>query len=294
MKKIVFFYVVLLFGCTYQSNVEKIEVKRVALVIGNQHYHGNELDNPINDAKGVAIVLEEIGFEVILGLDLTLSQFNRSLERLKSKIEAQNTLVFIYFAGHGNTLQRNSSEQFLMMTDTEKPVLVSIFKLYSLLKSAKSRYTIIAIDACRDYQKHYISIHDEKNHNILKNYRGNFKFKTRQVRFSDGVTTDIEVIHDDKDYFESLPKSTIISFATRRNQRAKDWSIYDSQHSPYSYALIKHLDDEEIPIEELFKRIQKEINIETNGEQVNTSESTLFKNIWLVPKRAEVAVAPAF
>jgi hypothetical protein len=182
--------------------------------------------------------------------------------------------------------------QFLMMTDLNKPVLVSIFKLYSLLKEVKSRYNIIAIDACRDYQKHYIVADEEKSQKRLKNYRGNFKFKTRQVRFSDAITTNIEVIRDDKNYFENLPKSTIISFSTRRNQTAKDWSIYDTQHSPYSYALIKHLDDEEIPIEELFKRMQKEIDTETSGRQVNTSESTLFKNIWLVPKRTEIAIAP--
>lgn len=294
VKKIMFFSVLILFGCTSQPDNHSMSIKRVALVIGNQNYKDNKLENPINDAKGVKKVLEDIGFEVILGLDVKLHQFDQALERLKSKIEPNNTLVFIYFAGHGNTLQPNSSEQFLMMTDPEKPVLVSIFKLYSILEESKSRYNIIAIDACRDYQKHYISMNEKENQQELKNYRGNFKFKTRGVRFSEGVTKDIKVVKDYSNYFENLPKSTIISFATQRNQTAKDWSIYDKRHSPYSYALIKHLDDEEIPIEELFKRIQREINIETKGKQVNTSESTLFKNIWLVPKRAEVAVAPAF
>ena len=287
-----FFYVIFLFGCTYQPILEKVDVKQVALVIGNQNYHNNRLENPINDAKGVAKVLESIGFNVILGLDVNHQSFNRLLDKLKTQIEPHKTLVFIYFAGHGNTLQRNSSEEFLMMTDSKKPVLVSIFKLYSLLEKAESRYNIIAIDACRDYQKHYIVSVDKSRK--FKNYRGNFNFKTRSVRFSEGIKNDIEVVRDSNNYFENLPKSTIISFATQRNQRAKDWSIYDNKHSPYSYALIKHLDDEEIPIEELFKRIQREMNIETEGEQVNAIESTLFKNIWLVPKRAEVAVTPVF
>jgi len=283
MKIIMFFYVLLLFGCTPQADTEQNGVKRVALVIGNQNYKDNRLENPINDAKGVKKVLESIGFKVILGLDLTHAQFNQALKELKSEIIPHKTLVFIFFAGHGNTLQRNSSEQFLMMTDSQKPVIVSIFKLYSLLEDAKSRYNIIALDACRDYQKHYITTES-------KNFRGNF----RTVRFADGNRSDIEVIQDSKNYSENLPKSTLISFATQRNQTAKDWSIYDAKHSPYSYALIKHLDDEEIPIEELFKRIQKELDIETNGEQVNSIESTLFRNIWLVPKRAEIAVAPPF
>ena len=278
-----FFSVLLLLGCTPQADTEQSGVKRVALVIGNQNYKDNRLENPINDAKGVKKVLESIGFKVVLGLDLTHAQFNQALQELKSEIIPHKTLVFIYFAGHGNTLQRNSSEQFLMMTDSQKPVIVSIFKLYSLLEDAQSRYNIIALDACRDYQKYYITTES-------KNFRGNF----RTVRFADGDRSNIEVIRDSKNYSENLPKSTIISFATQRNQTAKDWSIYDAKHSPYSYALIKHLDDEEIPIEELFKRIQRELDIETNGEQVNSIESTLFRNIWLVPKRAEIAVAPPF
>ena len=282
MKIVMFFYVLILCGCIPQANIEQKGVKRVALVIGNQNYKDNRLENPVNDAKGVKEVLESIGFKVILGLDVTHSQFNQALKELKAEIEPHNTLVFIYFAGHGNTLQRNSSEQFLMMTDSEKPVIVSIFKLYSLLADAKSRYNIIALDACRDYQKHYIPT-DSKNY-----YRGNF----RNVRFSEGDKSNITVVRDNQNYSENLPKSTIISFATQRNQTAKDWSIYDAKHSPYSYALIKHLDDEEIPIEELFKRIQKELDIETAGKQVNSIESTLFRNIWLVPKRAEIAVAP--
>ncbi len=283
MQKIMFFSVLLLLGCNYKFDVEQNYIKRVALVIGNQNYVENKLANPINDAQGVKEVLESIGFKVILGLDLTHYQFNEVLKVLKSEIEPHKTLVFIYFAGHGNTLQRNSSEQFLMMTDREKPVIVSIFKLYTLLESAKSRYNIIALDACRDYQRYYTTTEEDKN------FRGNF----RKIRFSEGNGTEIEVVRDDKNYSENLPKSTIISFATQRNQTAKDWSIYDINHSPYSYALINHLDDEEIPIEELFKRIQRELDIETDGRQVNSIESTLFRNIWLVPKRAEVAVAPA-
>ena len=289
-----FFFTIILIGCTLAPLSESKAPKRVALVIGNQHYMGNGLNNPINDAKGVAKRLEVIGFDVTMVQDVTLKQLNQTLKGLKSKIEPNNTIVFIYFAGHGNSLQKNSSEQFLMMTDTKQPVLISIFKFYDFLKEVQARHSIIAIDACRDYQQHYVALSDSANRKALKNFRGNFsleQFRAGTIRYDDGVKKDVKVLLD-KEYDYRLPSSTLVSYATERNQRAKDWSIYDSKHSPYSYALIQHLDDEEIPIEELFRRVRVSILKETNRQQSNSEEMTLEKNIWLVPKKAQVALAP--
>jgi len=281
-------------GCSLQPKSETKVPKRVALVIGNQHYVDNELDNPINDAKAIAKTLKKIGFETTLELDITLHKLNDTLEHLKSKIEPDNTIVFIYFAGHGNSLQKNSSEQFLMMTDKEKPVLVSIFKFYDFLKNVKAKHSIIAIDACRDFQKHYITLNHRTNSKALKNFRGNFSlkgFRAGHIRYDDGIKKDVEVVLDN-DYSYTLPNSTLVSYATERNQRAKDWSVYDVKHSPYSYGLIEHLDDEEVPIGEVFRRVRVSILKETNREQSNSEEMKLEKNIWLVPKKAQVALAP--
>jgi len=289
-----FFFMFILMGCTTQPNDVTKVPKRVALVIGNQHYVGNELDNPINDAKGISKSLTKIGFDVTLVFDITLHELNQTLEALKSKIEPHNTIVFIYFAGHGNTLQKNSSEQFLMMTDKERPVLVSIFKFYDFLKEVHAKHSIMAIDACRDYQKHCIALNKIENAKKLKNFRGNFSlsdFRAGTIRYDNGIKKDIEVTLD-KDYDYKLPNSTLVSYATERNQRAKDWSIYNPKHSPYSYALIEHLDDEEIPIEEVFRRVRISVLKETNRQQSNSEEMKLEKNIWLVPKKAQVALVP--
>ena len=292
--KVMFFSIFILMGCSIQPNATSRIPKRVALVIGNQHYVGNELENPINDAIGVDETLKKIGFDSTLVVDVTLHELNEALEHLKSKIEPNNTIVFIYFAGHGNSLHKNSSEQFLMMTDKEKPVLVSIFKFYDFLKSVKAKHSIIALDACRDFQKHYIALNGEENGKVLKNFRGNFSlkdFRAGHIRYDDGIKKDVQVVLDN-DYSYRLPKSTLVSYATERNQKAKDWSIYDVHHSPYSYGLIQHLDDEEIPIEEVFRRVRVSILNETNRQQSNSEEMKLEKNIWLVPKKAQVAFSP--
>ena len=193
-------------------------------------------------------------------------------------------MVFIYFAGHGNTLKKNPEETYLMMTDKKEKTLVSIYKLYAFLEDAKARYNIISIDACRDYQKQYIVMEKESNEKTLKNFRGN-------IRFDEGDKADESVVLDNK-YSYKMPDSTIVSYATMPYQRAKDWSIYDEEHSPYAYALMKYLDDEEIPIEEVFRRVRVDLLKETGRSQSNLEVVNLEKNIWLVPKKAGISFAP--
>ena len=290
MKQIIFISYLLVtimffYSCSFQPKIEETKIKRFALVIGNQNYNkDNSLENPINDARGIANTLEDIGFDVILGLDFTLAELNEALANLKAKIEPDNSMVFIYFAGHGNTLKKNPEETYLMMTDKKEKTLVSIYKLYAFLEDAKARYNIISIDACRDYQKQYIMKAKVSNLKPLKNFRGN-------IRFDEGDKADESVVLDNK-YSYKMPDSTIVSYATMPYQRAKDWSIYDEEHSPYSYALMKYLDDEEIPIEEVFRRVRVDLLKETGRSQSNLEVVNLEKNIWLVPKKAGISFAP--
>jgi len=43
---------------------------KTALVVGNSNYETSYLRNPINDAKAIAETLKEIGYDVILLLDV--------------------------------------------------------------------------------------------------------------------------------------------------------------------------------------------------------------------------------
>ena len=287
MKTIMFLYVLFFMGCNGQIVFEEKKVKRIALVIGNQNYKDNVLKNPINDAIGIAKVLRSIGFEVILKLDLTLEKLNKTLLELKSKIEPNNSMIFIYFAGHGNTLDEDSSEEYLLMSDQKEKTLVSIYKFYAFLREAKARYNIICIDACRDYRE-YVGI-EKKEKEKRKNFRGNFQ--TRTMRYGKGVKKE-EVAFLDNKYSYKMPRSTIVSYAAMHHQRANDLSKNDKTHSSYAYALMKFLDDKEIPIEEVFRRVRISQLQESNGTQSNLEETNLEKNIWLLPKKATVAFMP--
>lgn len=282
-----FLIVVFVSACQYETAKPSESFNRIALVIGNQHYTNNVLDNPINDAKAVQERLKSIGFEVILQTDVTLTQFYQALEKIREKIKINQSIFFFYFAGHGNTLSKNSTEEYLMMTDKDKKVLVSIYRLYNFLDQVKARHNIVVIDACRNYQSHYLPLPSENNHpyiHLARNFRGNFT----QARGEKKVEF---VVHDDN-VSEHFPASTIVSYSTSHNQMARDWSLTDIKHSPYTKQLIKHLGDEEIPIWELFRRVRAELIAETNNTQRNIEESSLEKNVWLVPKESRVAFSP--
>ena len=75
--------------------------KRVALVVGNSAYvQAGALPNPMNDASDMAEALKQVGFEVILGLDLTKSAFDGKVRDFARALEQADVAVFFY-AGHG-------------------------------------------------------------------------------------------------------------------------------------------------------------------------------------------------
>jgi len=291
VKKIIILPFLLFLGCQNKNSFleNKRPLKRIALVIGNQDYGENALENPINDANGVKDTLEYIGFDVTLKHNLTLKEFYETLKTFKKKIEPNNTMLFFYFAGHGNTLVKNSKQEYLMMTDKDAKVLVSIYKIYEFLDEMKARYNIVVIDACREFQANYIPSNSKQNRAYIeasKNARGNARATVRDMV---GKSLNEFVIHDDN-CLGTFPKSTIISYSSANI--AKDWSRKDREHSPYSVSLIEHLDDEEIPINELFRRVRNSVIKDTNRTQVSMERTNLEKNIWLVPKKAQVAFSP--
>ncbi|MEA2027678.1 MAG: caspase family protein [Campylobacterota bacterium] len=249
-------------GCTPQYN-------RVALVVGNQSYPTKALQNPINDAKSISKTLKSLGFDVLMLTDLSKEGFDRALARFQSKIDG-NTTTFFYFSGHANTLHPNSNETFMVMVDRDKEVLVSIHKLYETLRKAKAKNNIIAIDACQSYSN--------KNAKVSKElYRG-YDLSVVKTQLPREI---------DQGYSYKKPVSTIQSYATRINELAHDAGIHDKSLSPYAYYLSRHLDDEEIPIEMVFRRIRQAMQKDYHGSQENFESGALMHSIYLQPKRKE-------
>ena len=63
-------------------------LKRVALVVGNGTYaHANALPNPPKDATDIAAKLKELGFEVVLGVNLDMGGFGKTLRQFSKEVE---------------------------------------------------------------------------------------------------------------------------------------------------------------------------------------------------------------
>ncbi len=131
--------------------------KRLALVIGNDDYQSlPNLKKAVNDARAVATTLEEIGFQVISGENLTRRRMNRSLAKLLGSITPGDQ-VFFFFAGHGLAL---GAENYLIPSDMPKPgtgeqSLVrdegyAVSNLVARVRARGAASTFFVLDACRD------------------------------------------------------------------------------------------------------------------------------------------------
>ena len=75
--------------------------KRAALVIGNATYvNSPALTNPANDANDIAAALSEMGFEVLVGVDLDKRGFDGKVREF-TRMLAQADVALFYYAGHG-------------------------------------------------------------------------------------------------------------------------------------------------------------------------------------------------
>src|SRR5580700_5470152 len=75
--------------------------KRVAFVVGNSTYKNvAPLPNPAIDAKSMAKVLRNIGFDVVEGTNLTRDAMTAKLLDFGKKAQGADVALFFY-AGHG-------------------------------------------------------------------------------------------------------------------------------------------------------------------------------------------------
>lgn len=136
---------------------DAVAAKRIALVVGNDDYTSlPKLQKAVNDAQAVSRALQDIGFEVISGENLSRRQMNRKFASLMGMIKPGDQ-VFFFFAGHGVAL---GEENYLIPSDMPKPgagqeSLVrdegyAVSRLVNRVRAQGASSTIFVLDACRD------------------------------------------------------------------------------------------------------------------------------------------------
>ena len=126
--------------------------KRIALVVGNSGYaHVTNLDNPTNDAQDVAAALQELGFEVIIGIDLDKHSFDDKIHEFSRAIADADVALFFY-AGHG--LQAKGNNHLIPIDATianEYDLELETVTLDSVLNQMEQAKTkVVILDACRN------------------------------------------------------------------------------------------------------------------------------------------------
>ncbi|WP_269580709.1 caspase family protein [Roseibium sp. Sym1] len=208
--------------------------KRVALVVGNSSYrHAAPLDNPINDANLIANKLTDLGFQVHLVRDASFSGFTDALRAFEEDLQSASTGMF-YFAGHGMQFRE---ENYLLSTDAkiidQQDVVTSGKNLNSIIQMMEARVplSLVFIDACR-------------NNPFADNLRKKLASRARALGLNRGL---------------AVPERTansLVAFATKPNEVALDG---DSDNSPFTIALAKHITTPNIEVSTMLKRVTRDV-----------------------------------
>ena len=132
--------------------------RRVALIIGNSNYSTmGVLNNATNDATDMAMALNDLGFEVISGTDLSKKQMREKIKLFDDSLkqgEKDKTIGLFYYAGHGLEVD---GANYLVPVDADMQYQedardegISLNLITSRMKYTKNRMNIVILDACRN------------------------------------------------------------------------------------------------------------------------------------------------
>src|SRR3979490_705240 len=128
--------------------------KRVAFVVGNSAYKNvAPLPNPAVDARSMAKMLRNVGFDVVEGSNLTRDKMTEKLLDFGKRAENADVAVFFY-AGHGIAI---SGTNYLLPVDADIKSEMDVklgaainidLTLDQTMSDAKVK--LVFLDACRD------------------------------------------------------------------------------------------------------------------------------------------------
>jgi hypothetical protein len=206
-----------------------------ALVIGNSRYvHLGALPNPGRDAEAIAAKLRGYGIEVDLALDTDRPGLVKALSAFQARATGYDVNL-LFYAGHG--LQVGGINYIVPVDMNPEGVTVGSIKLNGVslddaLEYLPATTRVVFLDACRDNP---IS-------RSLRNTRSG-----AGVGLAPAATVS----------------GTLLSYATRDGAVAEDGT---GQNSPYTTALLKHLDAED-DIALVLRRVRQEVLRSTSQRQ---------------------------
>src|ERR1700753_135762 len=235
--------------------------KRVAFVVGNGAYKNvAQLPNPPIDAKAMAAVLRNVGFDVVEGSNLTRDAMTEKLLDFGKKAQGADVAVFFY-AGHGIAI---SGTNYLLPIDADLKSEMDV-KLGAAINvdltleqtMADAKVKLVFLDACRD-NPFAARIRSAK--------------ATRSVAVNSGLAE------------MKSGEGTLLAFATGPGQTALDGDV--GNHSPFTRALISNIAKPGVEIQQAMTKVRAQVHEETNKNQLPWGHTNLIGEVYLNPAPA--------
>ena len=230
--------------------------KRVALVMGNSAYeYAPLLPNPKNDAARLKDALERLGFQVIVGLDQGKTAMESTVRAYVRAIRDADVALFFY-AGHAMQM---GGKNFLIPIDARLEDATAVdfetIELGTILTymNAPGRLSIALLDACRD--------------NPLAR-----RFRSLGISRSAFVGRGLAAP-------EAGGGNILIGYATAPGEVALDG---DGDNSPFTTALLKHIETPGLEIEIMMKRVKADVYASTRGSQSPWHNSALRREFYFL------------
>src|ERR1700675_4391371 len=242
--------------------------RRVAFVVGNGAYKNvAQLPNPPVDAKAMAAVLRNVGFEVVEGTNLTRDKMTERLLEFGKKAQGADVAVFFY-AGHGIAI---NGTNYLLPVDADIKSEMDV-KLGSAINidvtldqtMGDAKVKLVFLDACRDnpFAARLRSLNTTRSVNVQTGLA--------EMKSSEG---------------------TLIAFATGPGQTALDGQ--EGTHSPFTRALLANIAKPGVEVQEAMTKVRAQVNEETNKGQLPWGHTNLIGSVYLNPIAAAKPGGPA-
>jgi hypothetical protein len=239
------------------ANVAKAD-KRVAFVVGNGAYKNvAPLPNPAFDARSMAKLLRNVGFDVVEGANLTRDKMTEKLLDFGKKAQGADVALFFY-AGHGIAV---NGTNYLLPVDADLKTEMDVklgaainidVTLEQTMSDAKVK--LVFLDACRDNP-----------------FAGKIKSNsaTRSLSVQSGLAE------------MKSGEGTLIAFATGPGQTALDGEV--GTNSPFTRALMANIASPGVEIQQAMTKVRAQVNEETNKGQLPWGHTNLIGTVYLNP-----------
>jgi hypothetical protein len=247
-------------GLLVSANVAKAD-KRVAFVVGNGAYKNvAPLPNPAIDAKSMAKVLRNVGFDVVEGANLTRDKMTERLLEFGKKAEGADVALFFY-AGHGIAI---NGTNYLLPVDADLKSEMDV-KLGAAINidvtleqtMGDAKVKLVFLDACRDNP---------------------FAAKIRSAKATRSVNVQTGLAE------MKSGEGTLIAFATGPGQTALDGQ--EGTNSPFTRALMANIATPGVEIQQAMTKVRAQVNEETNKGQLPWGHTNLIGSVYLNPAAA--------